>query len=148
VFAIGGAVVLRRRRVTLFPAGIILAEVAVVAVAIFGQTRYRTPLDVVLVVLTAVAVDYLVQQRSRGPGKHAVRRRGTAPALSPDTQPSSAPQPSPSPQSSPKPQPSPQPAPAPETAPLTTGGDVFEIDHSSPMLGITAAPDVDIDRRK
>jgi 4-amino-4-deoxy-L-arabinose transferase-like glycosyltransferase len=142
VFAIGGAMVLRRRRVTLFPAGIILGEVALVAVAIFGQTRYRTPLDVVLVVLTGVAIDHLIQQRSRGPGKHAVRSRGAAPARSTAPQSTSAPQPLPSQQSSP----SQQPMPAPEPAPHTTMGEAFEIDDSSPMLGgITAAPDVDID---
>ena len=36
------------------------------AVAIFGQTRYRTPLDVVLIILTAVAVDHWMEQRARG----------------------------------------------------------------------------------
>ena len=74
--AVAGAVVLRRRRVTLFPVAIILAEVILVAVAIFGQTRYRTPLDVVLIILAAVAVDHWMDQRARGPARHAV----TAPA--------------------------------------------------------------------
>jgi len=76
VLAVGGAVVLRRRRVTLFPAVIILGEVAVVAVAIFGQTRYRTPLDVVLVILAGVALDHLRQQRRRAPGRHVRSSRG------------------------------------------------------------------------
>jgi 4-amino-4-deoxy-L-arabinose transferase-like glycosyltransferase len=76
VTALGGVVVLRRRKVTLFPVAIILGEVALVAVAIFGQTRYRTPLDVILVVLAGVALDHLATQRSKGPGRHAIGSRG------------------------------------------------------------------------
>jgi 4-amino-4-deoxy-L-arabinose transferase-like glycosyltransferase len=76
VTAVGGAVVLRRRKVSLFPVAIILGEVALVAVAIFGQTRYRTPLDVVLVILAGVALDHLRAERSKGPGRHARRSRG------------------------------------------------------------------------
>jgi 4-amino-4-deoxy-L-arabinose transferase-like glycosyltransferase len=72
-FAVGGAVVLRRRRVTLFPALIIFGEVALVAVAIFGQTRYRTPLDVTLVILAAVAVDHLRRAPPGGRGRHTIR---------------------------------------------------------------------------
>ena len=78
VFAVGGAVVLRRRRVTLYPAAVILAEVALVAIAIFGQTRYRTPLDVVLVVLAAVAVDHLWQGRA-GRARHGIKSAGAPP---------------------------------------------------------------------
>ncbi len=78
VFAVGGAVVLRRRRVTLYPAVVILAEVALVAIAIFGQTRYRTPLDVVLVVLAAVAVDHLWQGRA-GRARHGIKSAGAPP---------------------------------------------------------------------
>ena len=86
VFAVGGAVVLRRRRVTLYPAVVILAEVALVAVAIFGQTRYRTPLDVVLVVLAAVAVDHLWQGRS-GRARHAIKSAGAPSPQSPQPPP-------------------------------------------------------------
>jgi hypothetical protein len=63
--------------VSLFPAVIILGEVAIVAVAIFGQTRYRTPLDVVLVILAAVGLDHLRAQRSKGPGRHVRSSRGS-----------------------------------------------------------------------
>ena len=81
VTALGGVVVLRRRKVTLFPAAIILAEVALVAVAIFGQTRYRTPLDVILVVLAGVALDHVATQRSKGPGRHAIGSPRAIPPL-------------------------------------------------------------------
>ena len=55
--AIVGAFVLRRRRVTLVP---ILAPVIVVCVAVlvaFGNTRYRTPAEITITVLAAVAID-------------------------------------------------------------------------------------------
>ncbi|HTZ07771.1 MAG TPA: hypothetical protein VMB72_01795, partial [Acidimicrobiales bacterium] len=70
--AVLGLVDLRRRRVPLVPFAVILLEVAVVAAAIFGQTRYRDPLDVVLVILGAVGFDRLFLPR----GAHAVTRRG------------------------------------------------------------------------
>jgi hypothetical protein len=60
---------------------VVLGEVVLVAVAIFGQTRYRTPLDVVLVILAAVALDRGLGRlpdwrASVGRGAHAVTRRG------------------------------------------------------------------------
>jgi hypothetical protein len=78
---VAGAWVLRGRRLPLAPFAVVLGEVVVVAVAIFGQTRYRTPLDVVLVILSGVALerllDRLVDRRaSWSRGAHAVTTRG------------------------------------------------------------------------
>jgi 4-amino-4-deoxy-L-arabinose transferase-like glycosyltransferase len=56
-FAVGGAVGLRRRRVPITP---LLAQFVIVTVtvaAIYGITRFRTPAEVSLVVLAAVALD-------------------------------------------------------------------------------------------
>jgi hypothetical protein len=63
--AIGGFVLLRRRRE---PLRLLLAPVAMVAVVSvlgYGTTRFRAPADVVLIVLAAVAAGALVE-RSRG----------------------------------------------------------------------------------
>ena len=64
-FALAGAVVTWRRKVTLVP---LLAQVAVVTVTAaisFGVTRYRVPADVVEVLLAAVAFDALLRRRQR-----------------------------------------------------------------------------------
>jgi 4-amino-4-deoxy-L-arabinose transferase-like glycosyltransferase len=58
--ALYGALVLRRRGMTLLPFGGILLELVVAAMLTFGQTRYRAPIEVVLVVLGAVGLDALV----------------------------------------------------------------------------------------
>ena len=71
-FAALGVVDLRSRRIPVAPFVVILVEVVVVAAAIFGQTRYRDPLDVALVILAAVGFDRLFLPR----GTHAVTRRG------------------------------------------------------------------------
>jgi hypothetical protein len=62
--AVFGAVQLRRRRVTLVPFVGILVELILTAMLTFGQTRYRAPFEVVLVVLSAVAIDALLAQRT------------------------------------------------------------------------------------
>ena len=75
LLASAGAWVLRGRRVPLAPFAVVLGEVVVVAAAIFGQTRYRSPLDVVLVILAAVAVDRFLDRPPRARGAHAITRR-------------------------------------------------------------------------
>jgi cobalamin synthase len=52
-----GAIALKRRKITLVPFVGLLVEIALSAVLTIGATRYRVPLEVGLVVLTAVAVD-------------------------------------------------------------------------------------------
>ena len=51
--------ILRRRRVTLIPLLAVFAEVVVTAAFAFGDTRYRAPAEVAIVLLAAVAVDAL-----------------------------------------------------------------------------------------
>jgi 4-amino-4-deoxy-L-arabinose transferase-like glycosyltransferase len=63
--AVAGGVVLRRRRVPLFP---LLAFVLTVTIAValtFGQTRYRAPAEVPIVLLAAAAVDAALPRRRR-----------------------------------------------------------------------------------
>ena len=69
-FAIGGLVVMRRRRVPIFPMLAIALSVTVTVALSFGITRYRAPVDVVLPVLAAVAIDAL-WRRSRPPALDA-----------------------------------------------------------------------------
>jgi 4-amino-4-deoxy-L-arabinose transferase-like glycosyltransferase len=57
LLSIAGAFLLRRRRVPIFP---VLAPVTIVLIttmATYGNARFRTPAEVVLVVLAAVAID-------------------------------------------------------------------------------------------
>jgi 4-amino-4-deoxy-L-arabinose transferase-like glycosyltransferase len=60
-----GAVLLRRRMFTLVPFAGILVAIVLTAMATFGQTRYRVPVDVVLVILSSVSVDALWTRRAR-----------------------------------------------------------------------------------
>lgn len=64
-FAIGGLVVMRRRRVPIFPMIAIAVSVTITVAFSFGITRYRAPVDVVLPVLAAVAVDALWRRWDR-----------------------------------------------------------------------------------
>jgi hypothetical protein len=58
--SVGGVVVLVRRKITCLPlAAVTLATVLTMMVA-FGDTRYRTPFEIVLAILASVAVDGLV----------------------------------------------------------------------------------------
>jgi 4-amino-4-deoxy-L-arabinose transferase-like glycosyltransferase len=63
--AVVGVVVLRRRRIAVFPLlaipGIVLISVAMT----FGQARYRAPAEVALVLLAAVAIDAAIERRER-----------------------------------------------------------------------------------
>ncbi len=57
--AVAGAVVLRRERVPLLPLAGVGLTVVVAMVLSFGNTRYRMPFEVCLVVLAAAAIDRL-----------------------------------------------------------------------------------------
>jgi len=74
VASIAGAVVLFRRRVTMLPLVAVTLNVVISMIITFGQTRYRTPFEVVLAVLAAVALDGLFNVLS------AKRRRAAASA--------------------------------------------------------------------
>jgi 4-amino-4-deoxy-L-arabinose transferase-like glycosyltransferase len=55
-FAIGGLVVLRRRRVPIFPFVAVIGATVVTVAMSFGITRYRAGVDVLIPVLAAVAI--------------------------------------------------------------------------------------------
>jgi hypothetical protein len=58
-FAVGGVVLLRRARTPVWPLLAVGAIVTFAAAITYGNTRFRSPFDVVLVALAAVAVDHL-----------------------------------------------------------------------------------------
>lgn len=59
VLSVAGAVILRRRRVPLYPLLAVGLTVALSVATAFGDTRYRTTFEVSLVVLASVAVDWI-----------------------------------------------------------------------------------------
>lgn len=59
-----GLVVLHRRKVTIIPFVGIAAMVTFTAAASFGVTRYRTPVDLILCILAAVALDAWWRRRT------------------------------------------------------------------------------------
>jgi 4-amino-4-deoxy-L-arabinose transferase-like glycosyltransferase len=81
VSSLVGAWLLHRRRVIIYPMLAVAANVVVSVIVAFGQTRYRSPLEVVLVVLAAVAYEALLPRRR----PHARDEIATvpAPALAP-----------------------------------------------------------------
>lgn len=62
---IAGLVILRRRRVMVWPLVSMLAMVTITAVAVYGHIRFRTVGDLVLLVGTAVTIDALLRGRPR-----------------------------------------------------------------------------------
>jgi 4-amino-4-deoxy-L-arabinose transferase-like glycosyltransferase len=62
-FAVYGAVVLRRRRVALWPLLSQIVIVTITALAIYGLVRFRVPAEIPLVVLAAVGIDALLLAR-------------------------------------------------------------------------------------
>jgi hypothetical protein len=88
LLSIVGGIVVRRRRVPLLPLLAPIAVVLITVVVTYGNTRFRTPAEVVLVVLGAVAIDAgiarLVPNRSpreRAEGERAAPDRGEATAV-------------------------------------------------------------------
>ena len=75
--AIGGVVVLRRRRVPSYPLLALAATVSVGMATTFGNTRYRTAAEVALAILAAVFVDRLIG-RGRD-GSHRLVEAGEPP---------------------------------------------------------------------
>jgi 4-amino-4-deoxy-L-arabinose transferase-like glycosyltransferase len=74
-FAIGGLVVLRRRRVTILPVVVPIVIATFAAATTFGITRYRAPAEVGIVLAAAVSLHAAWS---------ALRRRRRAPAPTPD----------------------------------------------------------------
>jgi 4-amino-4-deoxy-L-arabinose transferase-like glycosyltransferase len=65
-FAVYGGVVLRRRRVALTPLVAQFVIVTFTAAAVYGLVRFRTPAEVSIVVLAAVAVDRVIDRLRPG----------------------------------------------------------------------------------
>ena len=63
VLAVPGVLILRRRRVPVWPLLAFAANVVVVVAFTFGQPRYRAPVDVAVTVLAAVALSVLLRRR-------------------------------------------------------------------------------------
>jgi 4-amino-4-deoxy-L-arabinose transferase-like glycosyltransferase len=78
--AVAGTVVLRRRRIPVFPLWAVGLQVLFVFLIAFGNTRYRVTFEVSLVILTAVAVDWAWSQwplrRRGGAGEGVVQQAG------------------------------------------------------------------------
>ncbi len=72
--SVAGAVVLvrRRGRPSLVPFVALLVEIVVAAAVTYGNTRFRTPVEVGLVVLTAVLANELLDRRTGSPRGQAV----------------------------------------------------------------------------
>jgi len=66
VMSLLGAVVLRRRAITLMPFVGLLAEVVIASMLTYGATRFRTPLEVALVVLSAALGSVVFSSLGRG----------------------------------------------------------------------------------
>ena len=65
--AIAGAVILRRRRVTIAPFVAAVATVVLVSGLFYGIPRFRLPVDVAVTVLAAVAIAALLTRRRDAP---------------------------------------------------------------------------------
>jgi 4-amino-4-deoxy-L-arabinose transferase-like glycosyltransferase len=63
LLSIAGGVILRRRRIPVFPLLLFPALVLVTTIITFGQVRYRATAEVALVVLAAVAIDAAIGTR-------------------------------------------------------------------------------------
>jgi len=66
-FAIGGLVVLRRRRIPIYPFIVIVVAISLTVMLGFPVTRYRAAFDAVTPVLVAVAIDALWRWWRRRP---------------------------------------------------------------------------------
>ena len=65
-FAVAGGVILRRRRVPLYPLLVEFAIVLISAAITFGLIRYRAAAEVPFLILSAVAIDSLARIRASG----------------------------------------------------------------------------------
>jgi 4-amino-4-deoxy-L-arabinose transferase-like glycosyltransferase len=74
--SIGGVIVLRRRRVPVFPLLAIGLDVMISVALTFGQTRYRSTFEVSLVILASVQLDWFWSRLARKPAP-------VSPAVSP-----------------------------------------------------------------
>ncbi len=79
--AVVGGVVLRRRRVPITPLVAQFVVVTITAAAIYGLARFRTPAEISLVVLAAVAFDTWLGGRTEAAEDDAVTADGRPAAV-------------------------------------------------------------------
>jgi 4-amino-4-deoxy-L-arabinose transferase-like glycosyltransferase len=82
LLAIGGVFVLRRRRFPVWPFLAFAALVSVVAVTVYGITRFRIAAEPALIVLAAVSIDFALRrgaERRSGQGEEHERHAGHLP---------------------------------------------------------------------
>ena len=73
--SVGGVIILRRRRIPVFPLLAIGLDVAISVALTFGQTRYRSTFEVSLVLLAAVQLDWFWSRLRPQPSEVLRRRR-------------------------------------------------------------------------
>jgi 4-amino-4-deoxy-L-arabinose transferase-like glycosyltransferase len=78
LLAIGGVVLLRRRRFTVWPFLAFAAMVSVVGLTVYGITRFRIAAEPALIVLAAVSVDYALRRRAERRAGQREEREGHA----------------------------------------------------------------------
>jgi 4-amino-4-deoxy-L-arabinose transferase-like glycosyltransferase len=74
-FAIGGLVVLVRRRIPVSPLLAMAGVITITAAITFGATRYRVPADVMIAILAAVGIEALIALRWRAADTGTISRR-------------------------------------------------------------------------
>jgi hypothetical protein len=75
VLSVGGLVLLRRRRIPIFPLLAVVLDVVVSVALTFGQTRYRTTAEVALVLASSVLLEWAWGRLARGRGRHRAEPR-------------------------------------------------------------------------
>jgi 4-amino-4-deoxy-L-arabinose transferase-like glycosyltransferase len=79
LLSVAGAILLRRRRVVLFPLLAAPAAVLITVVVPYANTRFRAPAEVALAVLAAVAIDAAIGWTAQRRGRGQSERADTAP---------------------------------------------------------------------
>jgi 4-amino-4-deoxy-L-arabinose transferase-like glycosyltransferase len=87
--SIGGLVILRRRRILIFPILAVGLDVLFVFIVGFGQTRYRVTFEVCLAILASVQLEWLWARLT--PGRRRGREEATDEAPAPASSPSLSP---------------------------------------------------------
>ena len=67
--SVGGVIILRRRRIPVFPLLAIGLDAAISVALTFGQTRYRSTFEVSLVLLASVQLDWFWSRLRRQPSE-------------------------------------------------------------------------------
>jgi hypothetical protein len=78
--SVGGIVILRRRRIPVLPLLAVGLEVILAVTLSFGNTRYRTPFEVSLALLSAVTLDWIWCRTRRRQDDSGVAAEPGAPA--------------------------------------------------------------------